>query len=50
MGIGAMRRSYGDCRHQSAQESSGVGLIWFVVHNIGCGPESVLQCGGPPLQ
>ena len=37
MGIGAMRRSYGDCRHQCAQESSGVGLIWFAVHNIGCG-------------
>ena len=37
MGFGAMRRSCGDCRHQSTEESSGVGLIWFAIDNIGCG-------------
>ena len=37
LGFGAMRRSCGECRHESTQESSGVGLIWFAVHNIGCG-------------
>ena len=32
-----------DCRHQCAQESSGVGLIWFIVHNNGCGSRKCLS-------
>ena len=37
LGFGAMRRSYGDCRHQSAQGSFDSELVLLGGDNIGCG-------------